>query len=164
MFETLSLLVPAAAALLALPFTRLRAPADAQVRAAYLFHASGDPLATIASDELPPVAPSELEPILGSVRGFVESAVPGSRGFTVTSTRFGEESLVAVRGRYVSACAVFRGRGDSAVRRDLVRVVQTFESSNEEQLGTWEDAIQLADVASEALSSLMTSSGTDLAA
>ena len=87
MFEFRSLLAPAAAAMLALPFGRQRGPEDKQVRAAYMFHGSGDPIAMVTSDEVPPVSADALEPIFVALREFVDTAVPGSRGLTITTPR-----------------------------------------------------------------------------
>ncbi len=60
------LLAPAVAAMLALPFgMHLHAPAkDRQIRAVYLFHRTGEPIAMISSDHAPPFAPEQLEPLI----------------------------------------------------------------------------------------------------
>lgn len=156
--EILLLLLPAVFISLALPFgIRLRTE-DRSVRAVYLFHESGDPLAMVAGDYLPPFPANQLEPLLDTIRDFIETSVPGARGFAVTSMRFGEEALVAVRGQHVSACAVFRGEGANAMRRDLLRFVREFEGQNYKHLTTWEEAARIAGSASDALSSLL--SGT----
>ena len=101
------LLVPAAAAMLALPFgLHARAPAkDRQVRAVYLFHRTGDPIAMVATDHAPPIAAEQPEPIIWAVRDFVETNMPKSQGYDVTSMRFDEDAFVAVRGAHVSVCA-----------------------------------------------------------
>ena len=148
-------LLPAAIAMLALPFRTRMAAGGRNVRAVYLFHRSGDPLATVASDDLPPIQADQLAPVLGAVRDFVETSLPKSRGFRQSSLRFGDEGLVAVRGRYVSACAVYRGRRDRPLRRDLTRIVRTFEDRNGASLETWNGATALADVASAAISRIM---------
>lgn len=152
--DLLPLVLPAAFVLLALPFGFRTRIEDRQVRAVYLFHESGDPLAMVASDHLPPFPAQELEPLLGTIRDFVETSVPASRGFAATRMRFGEEGLVAVRGRHVSACIVFRSQADGAIRRDLTRFVRDFEAQNEDRLGTWEEATSLAETASDSLRSL----------
>src|SRR3989304_3595789 len=71
---------------------------------------------------------------------------------------FGEEALVAVRGQHVSACAVFRGDGANAMRRDLLRFVREFEGQNYGQLTTWEEAARIVGAAADAPASLL--SGT----
>src|SRR2546429_9621933 len=107
MFGIRRLLIPAAT-LLALPFARSRAE-EKNVRAVYLFHRSGDPLVTVASDAVVPLESTQLEPVLGAVRDFVETAEPVSRGIQQTTRRFGEEGIVGVRGQFVTACVVFHG-------------------------------------------------------
>src|SRR3989441_5477953 len=101
------LVVPAAALMLALPFgTHFRATTGhRQMRAVYLFHRTGEPIAMVAPDHAPPFAPEQLEPIIWTVRDFVETSMPRSQGYDVTSMRFDEEALVAVRGSHVSVCA-----------------------------------------------------------
>src|SRR5213596_4087958 len=136
------LLVPAAAVMLALPFgMHSRGPSKARhIRAVYLFHRTGEPIAMVAPDHAPPFAPEQLEPIIWTVRDFVETSMPKSPGYDVTSMRFDEEALVAVRGAHVSVCAVFRSPNTSTIRRDLVRFIREFEDRNEGRLQTWEDA------------------------
>jgi len=155
----LTSLLPAAVALLAVPFRTRISAGGRNVRAVYLFHRSGDPLATIASNAVPPIQADQLAPVLGAVRDFVETSVPKSRGFQQTSQRFGEEGLVAVRGRYVSACVVYRGRRDRPLRRNLTRMVRTFEDRNGASLETWQGATSLAGVASVAISGFVAPSG-----
>ena len=154
MFGFRRLLIPAAA-LLALPFG-LRGRADeSNVRAVYLFHRSGDPLVTVASDSLLPLESVHLEPVLGAVRDFVGGEDVPSGRVQQKTLRFGDEGVVGVRGQYVSACAVFHGRADGIIRRDLVRFVRDFEERNESRLETWEDATTLAGEASLAMSGLL---------
>src|SRR5438309_5731319 len=109
MLDLITLLAaPAAALMLALPFgMHLRAAEDRQMRAVYLFHRTGEPIAMVAPDHPPPIAAEQLEPIIWTVRDLVETSVPKSQGYDVTSMRFDEESLVAVRGTDVSVGAVY---------------------------------------------------------
>jgi len=131
----LIVLVPAMVVMLALPIgLRWRAP-DPLVRAVYLFHRSGEPVAMVASDRLPPFAAKDLEPIVGSVRDFAEAGFPARQGSDVTSLRFDEESLVGVRGVDVNVCAILRGRSTAEVRRDLIQFIRAFEGRNEGRLG-----------------------------
>ena len=154
--DFLILLVPAMIAMMAFPIGLRWRGADHAVRAVYLFHRSGDPLATVASDFVPPIAADELGPVLGAVRTFVDTPT-AAREFHLTSQRFGDEGLVAVHGRFVSACAVYRGAGDGPFGRDLIRFVREFEAANEAHLGTWEDATSIARVASNAIAVLVES-------
>src|SRR2546428_10652783 len=88
----LIVLVPAMVVMLALPIgLRWRAP-DPLVRAVYLFHRSGEPVAMVASDRLPPFAAEDLEPIVGSVRDFAEAGFPARQGPDVTAPRFAAEA------------------------------------------------------------------------
>jgi len=154
--DFLILLVPAMIAMLAFPLGLRWRGADHAVRAVYLFHRSGDPLATVASDFVPPIAADQLGPVLGAVRTFVDTPSE-AREFHLTSERFGDEGLVAVHGRFVSACAVYRGSADGPLGRDLIRFVREFEAVNETHLGTWEDAASITRVASNAISVLVES-------
>lgn len=155
MFDLLPLLIPAAAAMLALPFGLRTHPEEKSVRAVYLFHRSGDPLATVAWENVAPFERTQLEPVLGAVREFVEPTDDRSRRPDQKTLRFGEEGLVAVRGEFVSACAVFHGNGEGNLRRQLVRFVREFEAQNEANLGTWEQAVGVAEVASSAISGIV---------
>ena len=141
--------------MLALPFGLRSRVEEKNVRAVYLFHRSGDPLVTVASESVLPIESTQLEPVLGAVRDFVESPEPAGRGIHQTVQRFGEEGVVGVRGQFVSACVVFHGRGDGVIRRDLVRFVRDFEERNEDRLGSWEEATSLAGEASLAMTGLM---------
>src|SRR5437879_4757535 len=159
MLDLITLLAaPAAALMLALPLGMhfCAAPAgDRQSRAVYLFRRTGEPIAMVAPDHAPPFAPEQLEPIIWTVRDFVETSMPKSQGYEVTSMRFDEEGLVAVRGAHVSVCAVFRSANASAIRRDLVRFIRDFEGRNEGRLQTWEDACRFAGEAADAMSPLI---------
>jgi len=155
MLGFLSSIVPAAVAMLALPFGLRSRVEEKNVRAVYLFHRSGDPLVTVASEYVLPIESTQLEPVLGAVRDFVDSPEPAGRGIQQTTRRFGEEGVVGVRGQFVSACVVFRGRADGIIRRDLVRFVRDFEERNEDRLGSWEEATSLAGEASLAMTGLM---------
>jgi hypothetical protein len=151
------LLAPAAAAMLALPFGMHAhgSPDGRQMRAVYLFHRTDEPIAMVAPDHAPPIAAEELEPIIWTVRDFVETSMPKSQGYDVTSMRFDEEALVAVRGAHVSICAIFRNSSVSAIRRRLVRFIRDFEGRNQGHLGTWEDACLVAPQAADAMSPLL---------
>ncbi len=141
--------------MLALPFGLRSRAEEKNVRAVYLFHRSGDPLVTVASDAVLPLESTKLEPVLGAVRDFVDNPEPAGRGIQQTTRRFGEVGVVGVRGQFVSACVVFHGRGDGLIRRDLVRFVRDFEERNENRLGTWEEATALAGEASLAMTGLI---------
>lgn len=145
--------------MVAAPFGLRGRSDETSVRAVYLFHRSGDPLVTVASDSVSPLESSQLEPVLGAVREFVQGEEASSRRLQRTNQRFGEEGVVGVRGQFVSACIVYHGHGDGILRRDLVRFVREFEERNGPQLETWEDATSLAGDASLALVGLMDGRG-----
>src|SRR5207247_8710380 len=109
MLGFLSSIVPAAVAMLALPFGLRGRVEEKNVRAVYLFHRSGDPLVTVASEYVLPIESTQLEPVLGAVRDFVDRPEPAGRGIQQTTRRFGEEAVVGVRGQVLSSCAVLRG-------------------------------------------------------
>src|SRR5437879_1956077 len=69
--DLMFLLFPTVIVMLALPIGLRWKGADHAVRAVYLFHSSGDPIATVASDFVPPIAAEQLGPVLGAVRSFV---------------------------------------------------------------------------------------------
>jgi hypothetical protein len=112
---------------------------------------------TVGSDAVVPIESKHLEPLLGAVRDFVEGEDAPGRGVQQKTVRFGDEGVVGVRGQFVSACAVFHGRADGIIRRDLVRFVREFEERNEDRLVTWEGATELAGEASIAMTGLMES-------
>lgn len=153
--DRLRLLIPTAGALLALPFSLRGRNERTTIQAAYLFHESGDPLATVASAEAIPFEPDQLEPVLKALRTFVTAPEPTGRGLAQTSERFGDEGFIGIRGRYVSACAVIRGNGEANLRKDLARFVREFEDRNAASLTTWEQAVRLADEAARDLSDLV---------
>ena len=66
MLGFLSSIVPAAVAMLALPFGLRSRVEEKNVRAVYLFHRSGDPLVTVASEYVLPIESTQLEPVLGT--------------------------------------------------------------------------------------------------
>src|SRR5207245_11488168 len=117
----LIVLVPAMVVMLALPIgLRWRAP-DPLVRAVYLFHRSGEPVAMVASDRLPPFAAEDLEPILGSDRDFAEAGFPARQGSDVTSQRVDDESLVRACGLDGNLRAMLRGRSTMENQQDRNR-------------------------------------------
>src|SRR5438046_8842577 len=117
MLGFLSSIVPAAVAMLALPFGLRSRVEEKNVRAVYLFHRSGDPLVTVASEYVLPIESTQLEPVLGAVRDFVDSPEPAGRGLQQTPRRFGQEGVVGVRGQFVRAGVVVGARGDGSTRR-----------------------------------------------
>src|SRR2546428_4993129 len=112
----LIVLVPAMVVMLALPIgLRWRAP-DPLVRAVYLFHRSGEPVAMVASDRLAPFAAEDLEPLVGSVRDFSAAGFPAPPGSVASRLRFAEEALARVRGVGVNVWAVLPGQAAPAGR------------------------------------------------
>lgn len=162
------LVVPAAIVMLALvPLSpedlaelfRAVSATDRRVAAVYLFHASGDPLVAVASDRTFPIEAERMQSILEAVGGFVETSIPGSRGYGVTGLRFDEQGVVAVRGQYVIAAALYDGPVYDTVRSELIRIVRSFENRHCRKLATWEEASSVAEPAAEELSKLLRQPG-----
>jgi len=156
MTDHLFVFLPAAIVMLALPIGQRWRGTDETVRAVYLFHRSGDPLATVASDLVPPMVADRPGPVLEAVRTLVGTPSAG-REFRPTGQRFEDEALAAAQGRFMSACAVYHGSSDGPLGRNRVRFVREFEASNEAALGSWSDATSIADVASRAMFELVAS-------
>lgn len=135
----------------------LRAVADVKrnVRAVYLFHASGEPLVALASGATFPIEAERLQGILQAVGGFVEGSVDAERGYGVTGLRFDEQGVVAVRGRQMIAAALYDGPVYDVVRSDLVRIVRDLEERHWQRLGTWEEASKVVESAVPDLSALL---------
>src|SRR5256885_2009689 len=144
MLDLITLLAaPAAALMLALPFgMHLRTTAeDRQMRAVYLFHRTGEPIAMVAPDHAPPFAPEQLEPIISTVRDFVETSMPKSQGYDVTSMRFDEEALVAVRGAPRQRVRRVPQRDHAADPPCLRRIIPGLQDSDQRPLPTLESAV-----------------------
>jgi hypothetical protein len=157
-------LIPAAIILVAiLPLTRedwgemLRAVSAVRERvtAVYMFYRSGEPLVALGSSRNLPIAAEQLEALLAVVGNFVETSVPSSRGYAVTAMRYEGLGIVAVRGEFVIVAAVYDGPAYDALRSELTRTLRVFEERSWRQLGSWEDATQVAEAAAEELSNLL---------
>jgi len=135
----------------------LRAVSAIQERvvAVYLFYRTGDPLVALASGRNLPIEAEQLEGVLAVVGNFVETSVPSSRGLHVTAMRYDGLGIVAVRGDFVIAAAVYDGPAYDTLRSELTRTVRTFEERRWRDLGTWEEATKVAESASDELSNLL---------
>lgn len=128
---------------------------DKRVIAAYMFGRDGTPLASLGSGGNERVEPERMQALLAAVRSFVETSIPGSRGFAVTAMRFDAEGVVGVSGQYLIAAAVYTGPAYDAVRSELVRIVRDFESRHWRELAAPGGADALAEAGADALARLM---------
>lgn len=126
-----------------------------RVIAVYLFYRTGDPLVALASGRILPIEAEQLEGVLALVGNFVETSVPSSRGVRVTAMRYDGLGIVAVRGDFVIAAAVYDGPANDTLRAELIRAVRQFEERRWRDLGTWEEATRSAEAVAEELSSLL---------
>jgi hypothetical protein len=132
---------------------------DARPIAVYLFYRSGEPLVALGSGRTLPIEAEQLESLLSVVGNFVETSVPGSRGYASTAMRYGEFGIVAVRGEFVIGAALYDGPIHDALKADLLRTVRDFEERHWKDLATWEAATKLVEPASSELSKLLRSGG-----
>ena len=128
---------------------------DKRVIAAYLFGRDGAPLASLGSGARERVEPERMQALLAAVRSFVETSIPGSRGFAVTGMRFDSEGVVGVSGQYLIAAAVYAGPAYDAVRSELVRIVRDFEARHWRELEVPGGPDALAETGADALAKIM---------
>ncbi len=126
-----------------------------RVTAIYMFYRTGEPLVALASSRNLPIGAEQLEGLLAVVGNFVETSVPLSRGYAVTAMRYEGLGIVAVRGEFVIVAAVYDGPAYDALRGELTRALKVFEERSWRQLGTWEDATTVAELAAEELSTFL---------
>jgi len=126
-----------------------------RVGAIYMFYRTGEPLVALASSRNLPIGAEQLEGLLAVVGNFVETSVPLSRGYAVTAMRYEGLGIVAVRGEFVIVAAVYDGPAYDALRGELTRALKAFEERSWRQLGTWEDATSVAEVAANELSNFL---------
>src|SRR5438034_16848 len=74
-----------------------------RVTAVYLFYRTGEPLVALAAGRTLPIEAEQLEGLLSVVGNFVETSVSGSRGYAMTSMRYENLGVVAVRGEFTIA-------------------------------------------------------------
>lgn len=134
---------------------------EERVVAVQAFYRDGQPLVSLSSRRLADIDTGNIQGILRAIEAFVETSLPLSRGYAVTGVRFEGQGVLAVRGQYVIAVAVYDGPAYDAVRSGLVRAVREFEDDHWAQLGTWEGATRLVEAAAEKLSAVLGSSRAD---
>ena len=79
----------------------------ARAIAVYLFYRSGEPLVALAAGRNLPIEAETLEGLLSVVGNFVETSMPGSRGYASTAMRYEEFGIVGIRGEFVIGAALF---------------------------------------------------------
>lgn len=127
--------------------------------AVYLFYRSGEPLVALAAGRNLPIEAETLEGLLSVVGNFVETSVPGSRGYAVTAMKYDELGIVAVRGEFVIGAALYDGPSYEALKSDLLRTLRDLEDRHWRNLSSWEDATKIAESAAEDLSKLLRTPG-----
>lgn len=135
----------------------LRAVAAIQERviAVYLFYRTGEPLVALATSRNLPIEAEQLEGLLSVVGNFVETSVPGSRGYAVTAMRYDGLGIVAVRGEFVIGAAVYDGPAYDALRGELLRALRDIEERHWRSLSSWEDATKVAEPAADELAKFL---------
>ena len=126
------------------------------VIAVYLFYKSGEPLVALASSRNLPIEAEQLEGLLSVVGNFVETSVPGSKGYASTTMRYENLGIVAVRGEFVIGAAVYDGPEYEPLKDELMRSVRAIEERHWQSLRTWEAATQVAEAAATELSKFLT--------
>ncbi len=128
---------------------------ERRVQAIYVFYRSGEPLAAVASSRTYPIEAEQLQGVLDIVGNFVETSMKQYRGYSVTAMHFDRLGIVAVRGQFIIAAAVFEGAAYDALRSELLRTVRDFESRRWDGLSTWEGASAIAEEVADRLSQLL---------
>ena len=121
----------------------------------YVFYRSGEPLVAVGASRSLPIEAEQLEGILNIVGNFVETSMRRFRGYTTTSMNFDRLGILAVRGEFVIVAAVFEGPAYDALRSELRRSMQAFETAHRAELETWEGASRIADAVADDLSALI---------
>lgn len=121
----------------------------------YVFYRSGEPLVAVGASRSLPIEAEQLEGILNIVGNFVETSMRRFRGYTTTSMNFDRLGILAVRGEFVIVAAVFEGPAYDALRSELRRSMQSFETAHRAELETWEGASRIADAVADDLSALI---------
>jgi hypothetical protein len=134
---------------------RKSSPKGKRAIAAYLFYRSGEPLVALASGRNLPMEAETLEGLLSVVGNFVETSVPGSRGYAVTAMKYDQFGIVAVRGEFVIGAALYDGPDYESLKGDLLRTVRDLEERHWRNLSSWEDATRVAEAASDEMSKLL---------
>jgi hypothetical protein len=123
--------------------------------AVYLFYRSGEPLVALASGRNLPMEAETLEGLLSVVGNFVETSVPGSRGYAVTAMKYGEFGIIAVRGEFVIGAALYDTPAYEGLKADLLRTLRDLEERHWRNLSSWADATKVAEAAADEMSKLL---------
>lgn len=126
-----------------------------RIIAVYLFYKSGEPLVALASSRNLPIEAEQLEALLSVVGNFVETSVPGSRGYAATTMRYENLGIVAVRGEFVIGAAVYDGPEYDPLKGELLRTLRAIEERHWQNLRTWEAATKVAQPAADELSKFL---------
>ena len=127
----------------------------ARAIAVYLFYRSGEPLVALAAGRNLPIEAETLEGLLSVVGNFVETSMPGSRGYASTAMRYEEFGIVGIRGEFVIGAALYDGPSHDQLKTELLRTVRDFEERHWRNLASWEAATKLAEPAGEEFGKLL---------
>ncbi len=163
LFSSVSFIPAIMVAAAFLPRTReelgeiFRAVSDVERRvlALYVFYRTGEPLVALGTARSLPIEAEQLEGVLGIVGDFVETSMRKFRRYDMTSMQFDRLGIVAVRGEWLIAAAVYDGAAYDALRSELRRGLEAFETRHRDELTTLEDAALIADVAADDLNALL---------
>ncbi len=128
---------------------------ERRVLALYVFYRTGEPLVAVGAARSLPIEAEQLEGVLDIVGNFVETSMRKFRRYDMTSMQFDRLGIVAVRGEWLIAAAVYDGAAYDALRSELRRGLEAFESRHGDELTTLEDAARIADVAADDLNALL---------
>jgi hypothetical protein len=128
---------------------------EERARAVYLFYKSGEPLVALSADRTYPIEAEQLEGVLSIVGNFVETSVARGHRYDITAMRYDALGILAVRGQFVIAAAVYDGRAYDALRSELLRIVRKLEDRFGQNLTTWEQATRVAEMVANELSALI---------
>lgn len=131
------------------------AAVEERARAVYLFYRSGEPLVALSSDRTYPIEAEQLEGVLSLVGNFVETSMAGGRRYDITAMRYETFGILAVRGQFVIAAAVYDGRAYDALRSELMRIVRNLEERHWRDLQSWEQATRVSETVADELSDLI---------
>ena len=134
---------------------RRRIRAKIKVVAAYVFYRTGEPLAALGSSRTLPIEADQLEALLSVVGNFVETSTSSFKGYATTAMVYDNLGIVAVRGRQIIAAVVYEGAVYSALRRELLRTVQEFETRRAADLTSFDAASRAAEEAADELARLL---------
>jgi hypothetical protein len=120
-----------------------------------LFYRSGEPLLALGAGRSLPIEAETLQGLLSVVGNFVETSVPGSRGYASTAMRYEGFGIIGIRGEFVIGAALYDGPSPEPLKAELLRTVRDFEERHWRNLASWEAATRLAEPAGQEFGKLL---------